>query len=107
MIVVVQIEQLKGLGERERNELVSYLTNTTSKKKNHKNTQNDFNKYGKKKKHNIKQVVLPICDGDPGVVGGRVEHLELDGDIVSGLAAGRIEHMAGNGATTSSHDEVV
>jgi hypothetical protein len=50
---------------------------------------------------------LPVGNRSPSIVGGWVEHLELDRDIVSRLATRRIEHMAGNGTTTSSHDELV
>lgn len=52
------------------------------------------------------RLCLPSSKTAPGVVGGSVEDLELNGDIATGTAAGRIEHMARNG-TTGGHDVCV
>lgn len=46
---------------------------------------------------------LPSGETSPGVVGGSVEQLELDGHVASRTADRRVEDMARNG-TTGSHD---
>lgn len=45
---------------------------------------------------------LPSSKSAPGVAGGSVEQLQLDGDVAAGATAGRVEHMAGDG-TSGSH----
>jgi hypothetical protein len=50
------------------------------------------------------RTLLPLSETTPGVVGSRVELLQLDGNVLARLASGRVKHMAGDG--TPSHGEL-